>query len=239
MNILPAQTQKKQKPTKSSGSSQKFTEVENIIDDIVMLHGGNACLVIHVRANNFALLSKEEQDAKIYAYASFLNSLSFPIQIIVRNKKIDISSYINLLTEQCKISSPLHAALSEEQNKALVTQIEMYRDFVQELVKVNVVLDKEFYIVIPYSSLEQGVTGASQAVKGSGKQSFIDTAKAALHTKADSVHGQLSRLSLHAKTLQQEELTRLFYSVFNQEISPSGEIATSVNVPVIKTNIGV
>ena len=67
---------------KVRSTTQKFTEIEDIIDNIVLLSSGNACLIIEVKATNFALLSKEEQDAKVFAYAALLNSLSFPIQIL-------------------------------------------------------------------------------------------------------------------------------------------------------------
>ena len=79
-------------PARNLPSTQKFIEITNIADDIVISSGGNACLVIEVSATNFALLSPEEQDAKIYTYASLLNSLSFPIQIVIRSKKLDITN---------------------------------------------------------------------------------------------------------------------------------------------------
>ena len=72
----------------ASGSTQRFIEVEDIQENIVMLRGGSACLVIEVQATNFALLSRDEQAGKIAAYAQLLNSLTFPIQILVRNKKV-------------------------------------------------------------------------------------------------------------------------------------------------------
>jgi len=53
---------------------------------------------------NFELLSQEEQDAKIYAYSSLLNSLSFPIQVIVRSKRLDITAYLRQLDTQEKAS---------------------------------------------------------------------------------------------------------------------------------------
>src|ERR1035437_6152391 len=166
-------------PARNLPSTQKFIDITDIADDIVILGGGNACLVIEVNATNFALLSPEEQDAKIYAYASLLNSLSFPIRIVIRSKKIDISNYLKLLdTEKDKT-----------QNPNLAKQIGLYRDFVKELVKVNTVLDKKFYLIIPYSSLEKGVSGAGAALKGSSNQdNFIIGAKAALHSKAESFH---------------------------------------------------
>ncbi len=171
------------------GSTQKFTEIEDIRENVVTLSGGNACLVIEIQANNFALLSKTEQDAKIVAYAALLNSLSFPIQIVVVNEKIDISSYVKLLDQESQ---------KQTSNKTLSGEIKQYRDFVKDLVLVNTVLDKKFYIVISYSYLEKGI------------------AKAALHTKSEVLLNQLNRLYLKARVLEKEELTRLFYGAFNQ-----------------------
>src|SRR3972149_765819 len=131
-------------------STQKFIEINDIFENIVVLAGGNACIIIEVQATNFELLSVEEQDAKIYSYSALLNSLSFPLQIVVKSKQVDISSYLNSLSIEAK----------KTQNQALSKQIEMYKDFVAELIKVNTVLDKKFYIVISYSALEKGALGA-------------------------------------------------------------------------------
>ena len=193
-------------PARNLPSTQKFIEIQNIVDDIVILNGGNACLVIEVNATNFALLSPGEQDAKIYTYASLLNSLSFPIQIVIRSKKLDIANYLKLLdTEKDKT-----------QNAALAKQIGLYRDFVKELVKVNTVLDKKFYLIIPYSSLEKGASGARQTFNSaSNKDSFVIGAKTSLRSKAESIHTQLRRLNLKARTLNEEQLTKLFYDIFN------------------------
>ena len=123
---------------KNHNSTQKFTEVIDIVDNIVLFTGGTACIVIEITASNFALLSKKEQDGKIYAYASLLNSLTFPIQIIIRNKRMDISSYLKDLEEQELATK----------NELLSRHIAMYRDFVREMVRVNVVLNKAFYVAI-------------------------------------------------------------------------------------------
>jgi len=191
---------------KKQASTQKFIEIIDIIDDIVILSGGNACLVVEVKATNFELLSAEEQDAKIGAYANLLNSLSFSIQVLIRSKRVDISSYLKLLEEQKNTT----------QNKNLAEQIGLYKDFVEELVKVNVILDKKFYIIIPYSSFEKGVMGTKEAV---GKNSLDDTffigAKASLRSKAETLHTQLGRLNLKAETMEKEQLTKLFYNIFN------------------------
>ncbi|MGA2967759.1 MAG: hypothetical protein ABSD69_01120 [Candidatus Levyibacteriota bacterium] len=193
-------------PARNFPSTQKFIEITNIVEDIVVLSGGNACLVIEVSATNFALLSPEEQDSRIYAYASLLNSLSFPIQIMIRSKKLDISNYLKLLDYERE----------KTQNASLAKQIGLYRDFVREMVKINTVLDKKFYIVIPYSSLEKGAAGAREALQpGLNQDSFLVGAKASLRSKADSIHGQLARLNLKARTLDEEQLTKLYYDIFN------------------------
>src|SRR5665647_506424 len=95
---------------KINATTQKFTEIQDVVDDIVILTGGNACLVIEVTATNFALLSAGEQDSKIYSYAALLNSLSFPIQILIRSKKLDITSYLKLLDVEAKKTQNLMLA---------------------------------------------------------------------------------------------------------------------------------
>jgi hypothetical protein len=207
-------------------TTQKFTEVEDISEDVVILNGGNACSIIEVTATNFALLSNEEQNAKIYAYASLLNSLSFPIQVIIRSQKLDISSYLKLLENQAKTTT----------NQMLSEQIKLYRDFVQELVKVNTVLDKKFYICLSYSYMEKG-TGAATNLgnKNVSKDSnFVAQAKTGLRSKADSLHSQLSRLNLQARTLEKEELTKLYYEIYNDIAIESNQIDENLKTAVVK-----
>lgn len=212
---------------KVRSTTQKFTEIEDIVDNIVFLTWGNACLIIEVKATNFALLSKDEQDAKIFAYAALLNSLSFPIQIFIRSKRIDISSYLKLLDQEAK----------NAENQVLAERIKLYRDFVQELVQVNTVLDKKFYIVIPYSPLEAGAWGTKTMAKRglSHKEAQIETAKSALELKAKSIHAQLQRLGLLAKTLEKEELVRLFYEIYNEDFVEPNQITDNVKTMIIKS----
>ena len=210
-------------------TTQKFTEIEDISDDVVVLSGGSACLIIEVTATNFSLLSAEEQDARIYAYASLLNSLSFPIQVIIRSQKLDISSYLKLLEAQQKTTP----------NQLLAEQIGLYRDFVSELIKVNTVLDKKFYLCLSYSYLEKGAQAATQVVSKnvSKDNSFVEQARSGLHSKAESLHSQLSRLNLKARTLGKEELTKLFYEIYNDAAVESNQVDESVKTPIVKGEI--
>ncbi len=207
-----------QKQRKNAGSTQKFTEIVDINEDIVLLTGGNACLAIEVQATNFALLSKEEQATKIASYASVLNSLTFPIQIVIRNKRVDITAYLKLLEIEAQ----------KTQNPKLALQINLYREFIQEVVKVNTVLDKNFYIVIPYSPLEKS---ASQALK---KSDQFATARAALHAKAETLLGQFARLALKAKVLDKQSLIHLFYEIYNENVDASLNIEEVYKTPVVK-----
>lgn len=193
----------------NKATTQKFIEILDIVDNIVLLSSGNACLIIEIQAINFSLLSKEEQDVRVLSYSSLLNSLSFPIQIFIRSKKIDISSYLKLLEEE----------MLKSQNELLKNQIKLYKDFVAELVKVNTVLDKKFYIAIPYSGLEGG------------------TAKNKLISKAESLHAQLHRMNLVSKTLGKEDLVKLFHGIYNGDFEQINETMQGIKFPIVRTNI--
>lgn len=192
------------KKTAQTATTQQFTEIKDIQDFVVLLENKNACLIMQVTSVNFALLSHEEQDAKVAAYAALLNSLSFPIQILVQSKQVKIIPYLQSLSQAQQTTT----------NDKLAQSIGLYKEFVENLIKMATVLDKEFYIVIPYSSLEGGVVSAS----GVGTQNdFFIKAKAALNTKADSLMAQLDRLGLRAKILGKEELVSLFYDLYNAD----------------------
>jgi len=208
----------KKSAQKIKATTQKFIEILDIVDNIVLLTSGNACSIIEIQATNFALLSQEEQNIKVLSYSSLLNSLSFPIQIFIRSKKIDISSYLRLLDEE----------VERGQNQLLKNQIKSYRDFVQELVNVNVVLDKKFYIVISYSGLESGI--------GMSRNNFFLSAKAKIATKAESLHSMLRRMNLSAKTLNKEELVKLFHEIFNGDVEQINKIAQNIKYSFVKTN---
>lgn len=189
------------------GSTQAFTEIKDIIENVVLLSSGNACLVIEIQASNFSLLSKQEQDAHIVAYAQLLNSLSFPIQIVIRNKKIDLSSYIKLLAKQ------------EQTQPQSANYLREYRVFVESLITANTVLEKRFFITIPYSFLEKGTD--------------IDAVRVALHTKAATILSQLARLGVRARTLGKEELVRLFFDIYNEAHGVSEQFAVD-HAPVVQ-----
>lgn len=209
----------KKSAQRSRATTQKFIEILDIVDNVVLLTSGNACSVIEVQATNFALLSSEEQNVRVLSYSALLNSLSFPIQVFIRSKKIDISSYLRLLDDE----------VTKSQNQLLRGQIKLYKDFVAELVKVNAVLDKKFYIAISYTGLESGMLGS--------RDNFFLSAKAKLATKAESLHAMLRRMNLSAKTLGKEELVKLFHEIYNGDFEQIDKIAQNTKYSFVKSAV--
>ncbi len=191
-------------------STQTFTEIVDIDHDMVLFRDGSVVLVIATTAVNFGLLSEKEQDAIIYAYAGLLNSLSFPIQILIQTKHKDISAYLKLLEDQ----------EDKQKNPKLKKSIHGYRLFVASMVKEKDVLDKKFYIVLPFSSIELGVSSSLLfSPKKSGlpyeKSYVFDKAQMVLLPKRDHILRLLARVGLHATQLTTESLIRLFFSMYN------------------------
>lgn len=195
-------------------STQEHLDIEDVQDGIVILKDGSCCLVIATTAINFGLLSEKEQEATIYAYAGLLNSLTFSIQIVLRSQRKDISGYVKLVKQ----------AEEKETKKEIKAQIEKYRQFIEETVAKNEVLDKKFYFVIPMSALELGVKQALTSAFAIKKLPFdknyiLQKAKTNLYPKRDHILRQLARLGLKGRQLNTQELIQLFFNIYNPEIS--------------------
>jgi len=203
-------------PAPVKSSTQQYLNIEDIRDDIIILKDGSCCLILQTTAVNFSLLSENEQDTTIYAYAGLLNSLTFPIQIVIHSQKKNIKSYLNLLSIQKQ----------KMKNQLLKKQLENYYQFIQKTVQENEILDKKFYVIIPFSSLELGITStlSSSFKKKSGlpfdKDYIIQKAKTNLIPKRDHLVSQLARLGLKTKQLTTPDLIKLLFQYYNPE---SGE----------------
>lgn len=201
-------------------TTQEFLEIEDIIDDIIILRDGSAALVIETTAVNFGLLSEEEQDALIYAYASLINSLSFPLQIAILSKRMDISSYIETIAQYEQ----------KQENPIMKERLQRYREFILSIVKENKVLEKKFYLVVPFSCLELGVKSAFGGKKRKlpfPKDYIVSRAKTSLFPKRDHLLRQMGRIGLKGKQLTTQELVELFYNIYNPTLTGEklGEIA--------------
>lgn len=199
----------KQTAHHSPNSTQGFTEILDIRENVVLMKGGNACLLIEVQAVNFALLSSEEQDAKVYGYAGLLNSLSFPVQIVVRSKQVNILPYID----------SLGVAATQAVNEKLSADILQYKQFVEKLVTSTSVLDKQFFFVISYSLLEEGIGGAAKMTHAdtANLDDFFTRARANLNTKAESLLSQIDRMAIRAKIVEKDALVTIFQNIFNEK----------------------
>lgn len=194
---------------KPKASTQEHLDIEDIVDDLVIFKTGWVGLVISVTALNFDLLSEAEQDATIYAYGAFLNSLTFPMQVLIRSKRADITAYFNSLAE----------AEKAQPNPDLKRQIQKYEEFLTSIVHEKTILDKKFYLVINYSPLESGLKGISQAPKSTtttkGKAQLLTTAKSSLYPRRDHIFKQMARIGLTTRQLITKELIELYYDIYN------------------------
>src|SRR5690606_25690946 len=120
-------------------STQDHLDIADIKDDLVVLKNGKVSLVIETTSLNFDLLDSKEQDAKIFSFAAFLNSIKFPIQIVIRTQRTDVAKYLKLLESyKRKVTS-----------EAVTKQVQMYQEFINNLTESTQILDKHFYTVIP------------------------------------------------------------------------------------------
>ncbi len=217
---------------KPIASTQQHLDIDDIRDNIVILRNGNAVSILQTTAVNFDLLSEREQDSMIFAYAALLNSLTYPIQVIVRSKRMDISNYLKLLSE----------AEQKATNQQLAYQINLYSNFIKELVSRNQVLDKRFYIVIPYAgtTLSQALTIPSLFAKKAPVEDrwhILEKAKVNLGPKVDHLVKQVSRIGVKAHELTTEELVEFFYDLYNPDVSLEQKAAlntTEYTTPIVE-----
>lgn len=196
---------------RATASTQEHLEIKDIVDDLVITTAGSVALIIQTTAVNFDLLSEYEQDNKIMAFAGLLNSLNFPIQILIKTNRIDISNYITYLKAQT----------NRAMSPGLAKQLKIYTQFVQNLIVENDVLDKKFYLVVYYNPvatltsaglLKENVTNKNVAVE---IDKLAEKGKIFLYPKRDHILKQLSRMGLGGHQLTNLELLELFYNIYN------------------------
>ena len=205
-------------PAQFTATTQNHLDIYDIKDNLVFLKSGATCAVLQTTAVNFDLLSDIEQDAIIAAFSMLLNSITFPVQVVVRSKHLDISKYIEKIQRmESKIKDPL-----------MKHQAEAYRKFVQDVIKQNEVLDKKFYVVIPSGgstvSTEPGsgpfdwllrLAGTNNRRVSVNVNRLIDEARTQLYPKVDHVTKEFNRLGIRAKLMTTQELVELYFDIYN------------------------
>jgi type IV secretory pathway VirB4 component len=217
-------------PNQTVYTTQDHLDILDIKDDYVILKNGVVCSVLQTNAVNFDLLSEIEQDAIIAAFSMLLNSITFPIQIVIRSKKLDISKYLEKIQRvETKIQDPL-----------MRHQAEAYRKFVQEVIKTNEVLDKKFYVVIPTRSSTPSQSGTSgpfdwiMRLMGTPNkrhvfnfEKVLSDAKVELNPKVEHIIREFGRLGIKSKPMNTQELVELYFDIYNPSTSQGQRIRTS------------
>lgn len=212
-------------PYEIASTTQKFLDIFDITNDVVVLKDGTVTLIMMVSAMNFGLLAEQEQDAIIYAYAALLNSLNFPVQIIISSKTKDATAYLRLLDTQADKAS-------SQEKRALIKR---YQLFVGQLIKERNVLDKKFYVAIPASPAEVGMVTVQSVLPGKTVPSLTKEQKAAviekglgvLEPRRDHLIAQFNRIGLYAHQINTQEIIEFFYNSYNPEAYEGQQITDS------------
>lgn len=193
-------------------STQDHLDIADIKDDLIVLKNGKVSLVIETTSLNFDLLDSKEQDAKIFSFAAFLNSIKFPIQIVIRTQRTDVAKYLKLLESyKRKVTS-----------EAVTKQVQMYQEFINNLTESTQILDKHFYTVIPSVQMPVVETNFLKTLFGKPERiinisRIVEKAKEELYPKRDAIIKQYANLGVAAKQLTNDELIKLFYSVYEPD----------------------
>lgn len=211
-------------------SAQVYLPVAEIKDGVVVLKDGSMRAVLMTSSINFALKSEDEQNALISSYVSFLNSLDFPIQIVVQSRRLQIKSYIDQLIK----------AEKEQANELLRVQIADYRTFIKELVDIGQIMTKRFYVIVPYDPLSNKQktfwTRFKEVVKPALtvrlKEERFKQRREDLDMRVRQVTSGLSGIGLEAVRLDSQALIELYYSNYNPDIAFSEQMGNMNEIQI-------
>ena len=222
---------------KSKGipSVQRYLDIAEVRDGLVILRNGSLRAVLMVSSINFALKSQEEQEAIIFHFQNFLNSLDFSVQILISSRKLNIEDYYKMLTIREK----------EQANELLKIQIGEYRNFIRELVEMANIVSKTFYITVPFSPVEEltdlgkgliGQVGSKKTAKQAYvfKEEEFGKNKGQLLQRVQHVANGLAGMGLKMTSLNTQELIELFYTLYNPSISEHGGLAAVEELDIAK-----
>lgn len=222
-NVLGVSDQSNKVPVKiNPNSTQNTLQIAEIRDGIVIMNDGSFRAVIMVKSINFDLMSQKEQEAVEFAYQGFLNSLFFPIQIFLKTEKIDLEPYIKRLDK----------IRTEHDNMLLALLMEDYIEYIDNLSQQTNIMDKRFYVVIPYfpyTETQKALTDSKNLLTGlfalfSSKEEHVtinedslDKAKTELRNRVQAVLGGLMDCGIQGLPLDTQELIELYYDVYNPD----------------------
>lgn len=204
-------------------STQNTLQIAEIRDGVVIMSDGSFRSVIMAKSINFDLMSVQEQEAVEYAYQGFLNSLYFPVQIFIRSQKVDLQPYLDKLDK----------IRTEHDNMLLALLMEDYIDYMDQLSEQTNIMDKKFYIVVPFYPSATDTRAALASSKNfftgvadlfSTKESHVvineqtlEKAKSELRNRVQAVLGGLMQCNIKALPLDTQELIELYYDTYNPD----------------------
>lgn len=233
-------------PKSNPNSTQNALQIAEIRDGIVIMNDGSFRSVVMVKSINFDLMSPQEREAVEFSYQGFLNSLYFPIQINVRSQKVDLGPYIDKLDK----------IRTEHDNMLLALLMEDYIVFMDQLSMQTNIMDKKFYVVIPYypqADLSKTIEASKGLLSGltamfSNKpvnqvvinENALAKAKDELRNRVQAVLGGLMQCGIQGLPLDTQELIELYYDVYNPDTATRQELKNfgDLNAPVITKGQG-
>jgi hypothetical protein len=241
---MPGQPATPAAPT-NPNSTQNTLQIAEVRDGIVIMNDGSYRSVIMVKSINFDLMSVQEREAVEYSYQGFLNSLYFPVQIFVRSQKVDLGPYIQKLDK----------IRSEHDNMLLALLMEDYIDFMAGIAQVTNIMDKKFYIVVPFIPVvdAQKAVQASKNFLGNLKGIFksqeqhvvinegeLEAAKTELRNRVQAVLGGLLQCGIQGLPLDTQELIELYYDAYNPDTATRQKLKNfnDLSAPVVTKGTG-
>ena len=199
-----------------------------------------------VKSINFDLMSPEEREAVEYSYQGFLNSLYFPIQISVRSQRVDLAPYIEKLDK----------IRTEHDNMLLALLMEDYINFMDQLSVQTNIMDKKFYVIIPYfpiADVQKTIKASKGLVSGLSdmfskkpqnqitiNEADLVKAKDELRKRVQSVLGGLMQCGIQGLPLDTQELIELYYDSYNPDTATRQQLKNfaDLSVPVVTKGQG-
>ena len=225
----------RQKKGSPAASTQLYLNIAEIKDDVVVLKNGGLRAILQTSSVNFNLKSEEEQNAIIYSYQSFLNSLDFPVQIVVQSRKLDIDKYIENVRDIAE----------KHENPLLKEQTLEYAEYVQKLIEYADIMEKNFYVVVPFDPYRtQKLNIFEKFMQRISAQDSVDNIKRRhrefeelnkhLTERVNTVKTGLEACNLRAVQLTTPQLIELFYKIYNPETARNEKIEDITKMDVEK-----
>ncbi|MEK7143727.1 MAG: hypothetical protein AAB820_00135 [Patescibacteria group bacterium] len=208
---------------KEAQPTQDLVDVEDIKNETIILKNGSICRVLMVSGINLELKSEEEQNAVIFSYQGFLNSLDFPVQFLVHSRKLNIEGYLEEISRRKE----------SETNELLKNQVAEYSEFIRSFVESNAVMSKNFFAIVPYYPITVPQSGKKMFdfLKLGGRISSsaledqtLEQKMVQLNQRVDQVISGLNQIGLRVVALNDEELTEFFYNLYNPETVEKKEL---------------